>query len=290
MSVNFISQNSNSAFNELEVYKAQPKNTSTSQLEGILKSTNTLRQGIELRTSADFYATSQMKIWSGRVLSNGIIEQGSREEEVLSFGQIPSFTTLLGRASFVEQEIKFDPVLYILQPELYPYPIQLNGGLPGQVANIIEAFPIPFRRPSIEQGYYAKGIHGFLDCGPQTSLGKGNQPISQILLETSSDVNNPFLDSGQINFGGINIPGYKLYRDSFVQAFTEKENNSDYKKITSADVSFQNALSVLDYSRDSDIRKTFEVKSSTAGYTVGNNIYNQSGIGGISYSNRMRGT
>ena len=74
------------------------------------------------------------------------------------------------------------------------------------------------------------------------------------------------------------------------QAFTEKENNSDYKKITSADVSFQNALSVLDYSRDSDIRKTFEVKSSTAGYTVGNNIYNQSGIGGISYSNRMRGT
>lgn len=290
MSVNFISQNSNSAFNELEAYKAQPKNTSTSQIEGILKTTNTLRQGIELRTSADLYATSQMKIWSGRVLSNGVIEQGSREEEVLSFGQIPSFTTLLGRSSFVEQEIKFDPVLYILQPELYPYPIQLNGGLPGQVANIIEAFPIPFRRPSIEQGYYSKGIHGFLDCGPQTSLGKGNQPISQILLETISDVNNPFLDSGQVNFGGINIPGYKLYRDSIVRAFTEKENNSDYKKITSADISFQNALSVLDYSRDGDIRKTFEVKSSATGYTVGNNIYNQSGIGGISYSNRMRGT
>lgn len=290
MSVNFISQNTNSAFNELEAYKSQPRNTSTSELEGILRTTNTLRQGIELRTSYDLYATSQMKIWSGRILSNGVIEQGSKEEEILSFGQTPSFTTLLGTPSFTEQEIKFDPVLYILQPELYPYPIQLNGGLPEQVVNIIEPFPIPFRRASIEQGYYSKGIHGFLDCGPQTSLGKGNQPITQMLLETNNDVNNPFLDSGQVNFGGINIPGYKLYRESIVQAFTEKENNSDYKKVLSADINFQNALSVLDYSRDSDIRKTFEMKSSITGFTIGNNIYNQSGIGGISYSNRMRGT
>lgn len=294
MAINFLPEStSRTAFNEYETNSPVVRNTGISSiLPTVLTEINSKRQGIQLRTSSDLYTNGQMKIWTGKILPNGLIEQGVIEEELISIGQTPSFSRMTGITAFKEQEEKFNPEKYVRSPETYPYPIQLNGGLPMQAANVIEVFPLPFRFNSIESKYLARGIKGFLSCGPQEGLTNGNQVVSQFIYENHDvEINEvkPFLDSGQITMGGIQIPGYKLYKFTSLPAFVERENNYD-KELLNSDSTFDQAIKTLDYSRDNDIRQTFNKKSCSAGSVVGNTTYNISGTDSISYRGRIRGS
>ena len=127
MAINFLSENEKSAFNEIDFGKQSIKNTDNSSITNILEY-NSHRQGIELRIATDLYQNSKMKLWTGKILPDGKIEQGLKEEEINSIGQTPSFTATTGIVCFTEQEIKFDPVSFVSNSELYSYPIETNGG------------------------------------------------------------------------------------------------------------------------------------------------------------------
>ena len=76
MSVNFLPINPYPPFNEYTALKVNKTNYSTSTIQSQLSGSNSLRQGIELRTIDDIYNTTQPKIWAGSILKNGIIDHG----------------------------------------------------------------------------------------------------------------------------------------------------------------------------------------------------------------------
>ena len=290
MSVNFLPINPYPPFNEYTALKVNKTNYSTSTIQSQLSGSNSLRQGIELRTIDDIYNTTQPKIWAGSLLKNGILDHGFREETVLGIGQPLSFTSTKGDTNYKEQEIKFDPVAFIINGDHYPFPVQLNGGLPSQNSNIIEPLTIPFRLANLEFNYFSKGIHGSVDCGPKEGLNYGNQKILQFVkIDTSGDTIKPFLDSGQNVFGGITIQGFSSIEQRREIGFIERPNNADIRSFPSVSIEFLNALEVLDYSRDEDIRKQFNVKSMPARTDIYSSYNNICGTDSIAYSNRLKG-
>lgn len=290
MTVNFLPTNTYPAFDEFTAFDGNKINLSTSKVQSQLSSSNSLRQGIELRTIDDIYTTSQPKFWAGKILKNGTLEHGFAEEKLLGIGQPLSFTSTKADPSYTEKEIKFDPVAFISNRDSYPFPIQLNQGLPNQKSNIIEPLTIPFRLNNLEFNYFAKGIHGSVDCGPKEGLNKGNQVISQFKkIDTSGDILLPFLDSGQETMGGIVIQGYSNNEVGRESGFVERQNNNDIFEFASVSVNFKNVLQDLDYSRDEDIRKCFNIKSMPAGGDIYSSYRNIAGTDSIAYTNRIKG-
>lgn len=290
MAINFLPTNAYPAFNEFTAFTNNKINTSTSKIQSQLSESTSLRQGIELRTINDIYVTSQPKFWAGKILKNGTLEHGFEEEKLLGIGQPLSFTATKADPSYIEKEIKFDPVAFISNRDSYPFPIQLNQGLPNQKSNIIEPLTIPFRLNSLEFNYFARGIHGSVDCGPKEGLNKGNQKITQFKkIDTIGDSLNSFLDSGQEVFGGITKQGYGNSEISKEIGFVERENNNDIIQYTSLSTDFENVLKTLDYSRDEDIRKQFNLKSMPAGGDIYSSYRNIAGTDSIAYTNRLKG-
>jgi len=290
MSINFLPVNPYPPFNEYTALKVNRTNYSTSLIQSQLSESSNLRQGIELRTIDDIYNTSQPKIWAGSILKNGILEHGFREETMVGIGQPLSFTSTKADAGYKEQEIRFDPVAFISNRDNYPFPIQLNGGLPNQNLNIIEPLTIPFRLPSLEFNYFSRGIHGSVDCGPKDGINNGNQKIAQFVkINSSGDTVKPFLDSGQEVFGGITIQGFSSIEKRREIGYVEKPNNADIYSFPSVSATFLDALTSLDYSRDDDIRKQFNIKSMPAGRDIYSSYNNICGTDSIAYSNRLKG-
>jgi hypothetical protein len=290
MTINFLPSNPYPAFDELTALSNNKKNTATSKVQSQLSGSTSLRQGVELRTIDDIYTTTQPKFWSGEILKNGTLQHGFSEEKILGIGQPLSHTATKAEPSFIEKEIKFDPVAFISNKDYYPFPIQLNLGLPNQKSNIIEPLTIPFRLNNLEFNYFSKGIHGSVDCGPKEGLNKGNQKISQFKkVDTTGDSVNAFLDSGQDTIGGITRQGYSNNEVSRELGFIEKDNNNDIVLLTSTSIEFKNVLKTLDYSRDEDIRKEFNIKSMPAGNDIYSSYRNIAGTDSIAYTNRLKG-
>jgi hypothetical protein len=295
MAVNFVASASYPAFNEFALSQPPIKPVVSYSILPSLSASNNQRQGVELRTSADIYNSSQVKIWAGKIKRDGVIEQGYLETEILGYGQPLSFTATYFQSDFTERQIKFDPVAYVSNSLLYPFPIELNGGLPSQDTNILEPFTIPFRLPNTENNYFAKGIHGTLDEGPESDgLGKGNRIISQFIAYYDVNIESvPFLDEGQQIIGdpsgAVYFPGYVPTNQGQIAGYTEKPNNFDLFIIT-ASADFRSALETLDYSRDEDIRQTFVRKSAAAGYDSYGPGMARIGTDSIAYASRLRGS
>lgn len=295
MAVNFIASASYPAFNEFALSQPSIKLAVSYSLLPSLSASNNQRQGVELRTTVDIYNSSQAKIWAGTIRRDGTIEQGYLETEYVGYGQALSFTATYYKASFTEKQINFDPVAYVSNSLVYPFPIELNGGLPSQDTNVLEPFTIPFRLPSTENNYYAKGIHGTFDQGPESDgLGKGNRVISQFVNYYDTNTESvPFLDNGQQIIGdpagAIYLPGYVTTNQGQIPGYTEKPNNFDLF-IVSASGDLRTVLETLDYSRDEDIRKVFVCKSATAGYDSYGPGMARIGTDSIAYTSRLRGS
>lgn len=295
MAVNFVASASYPAFNEFALSQPSLKLPVSYKVLPSLSASNNQRQGVELRTSADIYNSTQAKIWAGKIRRDGVIEQGYPETEMVGFGQALSFTATYFQSDFTERQIKFDPVAYVSNSLTYPFPIELNGGLPSQDTNIIEPLTIPFRLPSTENNYFAKGVHGTLDEGPESDgLGKGNRIISQFIAYYDTNIESvPFLDEGQQIIGdpsgAVYFPGYVPVNQGQIAPFTEKPNNFDLF-IISASADFRTVLETLDYSRDEDIRKTFVRKSATAGYDSYGPGMARIGTDSIAFASRLRGS
>lgn len=295
MAVNFVASASYPAFNEFALSQPTLRLSSSYKKLPSLSASNNQRQGVELRTSADIYNSSQAKIWSGKIKRDGVIEQGFLETDMVGFGQPLSFTATYYQSDFTEKQIKFDPVAYVSNSLTYPFPIELNGGLPSQDTNILEPLTIPFRLPSTENNYFAKGVHVTLDEGPESDgLGKGNRIISQFINYYDTNIESvPFLDEGQQIIGdpsgAVYLPGYVTVNQGTIAPFTDKPNNYDVY-ILSASNTFLEAAETLDYSRDEDIRKTFVRKSATAGYDSYGPGMARIGTDSIAFASRLRGS
>jgi flavodoxin len=297
MAVNFISSASYAAFNEFELSQPSVRLPTSYKILPALSAANNLRQGTEMRSSADIYNSTQPKIWAGEVSRDGTLIHGIEEVEIVGFGQPLSFTATYFNSNFTEQQIRFDPVAFVSNSSLYPFPIELNGGLPVQLNNVIEPFTIPFRLPSIESGYFAKGIHGTFDEGPDTDgLGRGNQVISQLVTYyDANEQTRPFYDEGQQIFGDLSgaiyFPGYETSQQRINAPFTEKPNNYDKSFLEIGNnATFTNAIETLDYTRDEDVRKTYVKKSAAAGRDVYGHNNGRLGTDSIAYNSRLRGS
>jgi hypothetical protein len=299
MSANFIQSGSYPAFNEYEIYNPIRRLPTAYKVLPVLSASNNARQGVEIKSSAELYNTTQPKIWAGSIKRDGTIEQGYKETDLIGLGQTLSFRGATNEIPFLEKQTKFDAAAYVANSLDYSFPIQLNGGLAGQsVGGIIEPLTIPLRLPSIESNYYARGVHASMDVGPATDgLGKGNQIISQFIdYYDLNQSTRPFLDEGQQIFGNLSgaiyLPGYSSNQSRVGIPFTEKDNNYAINELTGA-LSGSELLAVLqslDFSRDEDIRRTFERKSAPAGYDSYGPGMARQGTDSISYSSRLRGS
>ena len=67
MAVNFVASASYPAFNEFALSQPTLRLPVSYKILPSLSASNSQRQGVELRTSADIYNSTQAKIWSGKI-------------------------------------------------------------------------------------------------------------------------------------------------------------------------------------------------------------------------------
>lgn len=257
------------------------------------------RQGIEIKTFRDLFASTQPKFWSGNTTVSGTV---SHELTVKTLGQSDNFTEFYD-SRIVREVPAFNPVQYIAEgSDIYPFPAIFNEGPQQQQEAAMEIFTIPMRKDTNEGPYYARAVRGNFDEGnnldgivaPTNGLGTGNSPFAHSYVFTASVNTKLYLDSaceliGQTFTGSIRLPGYTTIN----QRITGPYSDLMHDVINQINHGNNTALiaTLISCSYDNgDIFRPRNSKSATAGNIVYGRDSGRYGTDSIAFAGKIRGS
>ena len=252
------------------------------------------RMGVELRSVADIYNSTQPKIWGGQFDQTGSI---IHEQDITTYGQAVTFTSFFNTHLFTDNP-KFNPVAYVALGQTYPLPIMFNDGPQAQQEAIIEPLTIPQRFNDVESLDVARTVRGTVEDGNDLDgRNKGTSLVQQFVELSSSLVVRPWLDEGEMRYGlntdpsiAIVLPGYLSKAEKLAAPFSDQTN--DYLRsqvLALTNTTMSGAMIPLDYNNDNDIRP-FGMKSATAGHVVYGPGQARVGTDSIAFVGRIRGS
>jgi len=232
-----------------------------------------IRQGVEMRTMKHWLGSNQPKIWTGNI---------QHITQLHTYGQARSWVEYDNTIAWQDEQIEFNPLLFITDNSTYPLPIVFNGGPMDAEEAIIEPLTIPYR----SEKNYIEGslpVHrpkgNFEDGNPTSDNPQSNNRIMQFIEYDAPLTPSPFLDAGQQYFGAgaledcIILEGYVAFTIRHGKPFDDTHDEEIVNQLniditTPGSVDFMTQLKLLSVELDEDLRGDYVRKSATAGYTV----------------------
>jgi hypothetical protein len=254
-----------------------------------------LRQGVEMRTMKHWLGSNQPKIWAGNI---------NHITQIHTYGQARSWVEYGKTIQWYDNQIEFNPVLFITNNSRYPYPIVFNGGPMDSEEASIEPLTIPYR----SEKSYIEGSHpvhrpkGNLEDGnPTSDIPQSNNRILQFIDYDAPITPSPFLDAGQQYIGAgaledcIILEGYVNYNIRHGIPFDDTKNEEIVKQLnvditTPGSTDFIGQLKLLHIELEDDIRENYGRRSASAGCSIYGGNSARYGTDSIAFLGTYRGS
>lgn len=248
------------------------------------------RQGVELRTTKDFYSSLQPKLWGGNFEATGTI---SHKQNIHTYGQSVDYTEFFGSTTFKDLP-KFNPLSYMTLGADYPFPIYFNNGPQEEQEAIIEPLTIPNRFPTTELFPFRSFRANIEDGNSLDGFLNGNSVISQFINTEQPNSVRPFLDQGEMFIGDsqtefIKIEGWISSEVRKEFPYKEENSNNLFNTLDINDSELLTAILSLSSSNAESLIKNPRLKSTAAGSVV-YGAYNNLGTDSIAFIGTIRGS